>query len=257
MKLFIVDAFTDQAFRGNPAAIVLMDEPRSAEWMQNVAMEMKHSETAFVDATTDVDGTRGLRWFTPLVEVDLVGHATLAATHVLGGSQSFRTRSGVLHCDVQEDNSVQLDLPIDPVVYEPHSAGIVDGLLGDVTVLGVWADDVRTIVELQTDDVERCVPNVGEMLRRNRGRVHVTARGTGDIDFVSRYFAPAVGIPEDPVTGSAHCTLAPFWMERLGKKSFRAQQLSQRGGSLDVEINGDRVLLRGRATTVVEGELRT
>ncbi|GAA5151589.1 PhzF family phenazine biosynthesis protein [Amycolatopsis dongchuanensis] len=251
MRLYIVDAFTDRAFAGNPAGVVLLDEPADPAWMQSVAAELKHAETAFVEVAAE--GPKPLRWFTPTVEVDLCGHATLATGHVLGGSQVFTTRSGELRTTA-EDGWVSMDFPADP----PHATAdeVVPALPG-VTVREVLRGKWDILV--RTDDaaeVRALEPDLDVIAGWDARCVVVTAPGDKpEIDFVSRVFGPAVGVPEDPVTGSAHCTLSPYWSAQLGRDKLVGEQASARGGVVRTALRGDRVLLAGQAVTTVRGEL--
>jgi len=272
VQLFVVDAFTSVPFTGNPAAVCLLDDDRAraadAGWMQDLAAEMNHSETAFVDLTTlATTGEIGLRWFTPTVEVDICGHATLASAHVLleeglaSAPIAFRTAAGVLRADRSGRDAISLDFPIDVPV-----AGLPDGYFADefadalgASVIGVARCRYDVLVEVSAAaEVRELEPDLA-VLRAASGRgVIVTAAaddGVDDADFVSRFFAPGVGIDEDPVTGSAHCCLAPYWAEKLGKPSLVGAQLSRRGGTVGVEVAGERVLLRGDAVTISRGEL--
>jgi PhzF family phenazine biosynthesis protein len=259
VKVFVVDAFADAAFRGNPAGVVLLDEPRDDTWMQAVASEMRHSETAFVLPLAERD-RYDLRWFTPTVEVDLCGHATLATTHVLAGgldrSFVFHTRSGPLS-GVAHDGSIRLTLPAKPTAPRAEPAGLRAAL--GVTPANVEGNGMDFLVEVaDADTVTRLRPDI-EALRAVECRgVIVTARADpgADHDFVSRFFAPRVGVPEDPVTGSAHCALGPYWAQRLGRRELSGVQLSPRGGRVGLLVRGDEVELHGRADTVVDGELR-
>jgi PhzF family phenazine biosynthesis protein len=254
-----VDAFTSRPFSGNPAAVCVLPERADDAWMQNVAQEMNLAETAFLHPRPD---GWGLRWFTPAVEVDLCGHATLASAHVLWEmgrlrpeeTARFHTRSGVLTA-VRRDDWIELDFPATP--DEPAEAP--DGLAESLGVSPRYVGRSRFdyIVEVDGENVvQNLQPNFG-LLKKVGGRgVIVTSRSaTPEWDFVSRFFAPASGIDEDPVTGSAHCCLAPFWSRRLDKTSFRARQISARGGELQVELAGDRVRLGGQAVTVLRAEL--
>ena len=259
--VFQVDAFTDTAFRGNPAAVVLLDAPADEAWMQPVAAEMNLSETAFVHP----DGDRfALRWFTPTVEVDLCGHATLATAHVLWTEGhvpretplQFETRSGLLTCTASEDGEVCLDFPVDTPQPVTAPATLVAAL--GTTPLHIARGKFDYLVALDSAETVRALtPDLAALTSLGGRGVCVTARGAegSAVDFVSRFFAPAVGIDEDPVTGSAHCMLAPYWSPRLGKSEMTAHQLSRRGGNLRVRLDGDRVLLYGRAVTVLRGSL--
>lgn len=253
----IVDAFTDQPFSGNPAGIVLLQEAAPVAWMQAVAAEVNLAETAFL--VPRADGDHDLRWFTPTVEVDLCGHATLASAHVLGGSHRFHTRSGVLICEVAADGSITLDLPATTVVAADAAGwdevfGFPSGRVAAASEGGGWA-----LVEVQTAaDVEAAVPDRAALLRFG-GHAIVAADTTRDdaipYDSVCRTFVPAAGIDEDPVTGSAHCVLAPWLAGRTGRTTFTGRQASQRGGTIGMEVRGDRVVLSGTAVTVSTGTL--
>jgi PhzF family phenazine biosynthesis protein len=255
--IFVVDAFTGTPYRGNPAAVVLGHGDET--WMQAVATEMRHSETAFVRSRPD--GAFDLRWFTPEVEVDLCGHATLASAHVLHetahlGEVTFHTRSGPLGARVEAGGAVTLDFPAarpvpapaDPALFAALGVEPAELLRTDGDFFLCVVDDARTVRDL--------APDFGALraLRTVRG-VYVTAPGDGDFDIVSRCFAPRVGIDEDPVTGSMHCVLVSYWAPRLGKPVLRAFQASARGGELVVRAEGDRALLTGRAVTVLRGDL--
>jgi PhzF family phenazine biosynthesis protein len=259
VRAFVVDAFTDAAFGGNPAGVVVLEEPAPAEWMQAVAAELRHSETAFVHRRPD--GGHDLRWFTPAVEVDLCGHATLATTHALAvsgarGPFTFHTRSGVLTTTVDDGGMVAMDFPAQP----PHAIGVPAGLeaaLG-ATPVGVQTNDIDLLVEL-TDEATLAGlrPDLLRLQRFEWRGVTVTAAAArADADFVSRFFGPRVGVDEDPVTGSTHCMLAPFWSQRLGRTVLSGVQLSARGGRIELEVRAERVVLRGRAVVVLDGSLR-
>jgi len=255
--LLQIDAFTDRAFAGNPAAVALLDAPADASWMQAVAAEMNLAETAFVVP----DGERfGLRWFTPTVEVDLCGHATLASAHALwsegrvpvDATIRFDTRSGELRARRVGDQ-IELDFPANVAVDADPPDGFLAALGVDAPVrFAVTADD-WLLVELANEQSVRAV--TPDMRRLAAFPVCVvTAPAAEGADIASRVFGPSVGIDEDPVTGSAHCLLATWWAPRLGP-SLRARQASARGGELDVRLDGDRVLLAGHAVTVLRGEL--
>ncbi len=259
IRTFQIDAFTDRPFAGNPAAVCLLEEERDAEWMQAVAAEMNLSETAFVCSLED---GFALRWFTPAIEVELCGHATLASAHALwsvgavGSDQTirFHTLSGILTC-TQDEGFIQLDFPATPA----HEAEPPTGLLDALGVLPLFAGrskfDICIVVE--SEQVVRSLkPDFARLREISMRGVMVTSTSNDpQFDFVSRYFAPAAGIDEDPVTGSAHCCLGPLWHERLGKTEMTAFQASARGGIVRVRMNGDRVILGGRAVTVLKGEL--
>jgi len=263
LPIYTVDAFTDRLFAGNPAAVCLVDAaPVEHAWMQSVAREMNLSETAFLRSRPGGDGF-DLRWFTPAVEVDLCGHATLASAHVLWEAgrlpaeqpARFHTRSGLLSASRNGDGTIQMDFPAKPSTPVEAPNGLAEAV--GVQLVSIFSNRMDYLVELVD---ERAVRDLRPDLRalkavRARG-VIVTARSDdARYDFVSRFFAPAVGVDEDPVTGSAHCCLAPFWAERLGKAKLVGYQASARGGVVGVEISGDRVLLSGNAVTVLRGTL--
>lgn len=257
----VVDAFADRPFGGNPAAVCVLAEPMPAEWMQLVAREMNLAETAFLQA---VDDGFSLRWFTPAVEVDLCGHATLASAHVLwqqgylapGEPARFHTRSGLLLARRQGD-LIELDFPARLASEVAPPASLLPALgVTRPRWVGKNVDDY--LVELETEaEVCRLTPDMAALAALPVRGVIVTAaadRGR-PYDFVSRFFAPAVGVPEDPVTGSAHCGLAPYWRPRFGRDALTGYQASVRGGSVRTTVAGDRVLLAGRAVTVMRGVL--
>lgn len=255
-----VDAFTDVPFGGNPAAVIVLEGPADDAWMQSVALEMNLSETAFCHPSAAVDGEWDLRWFTPTTEVDLCGHATLATAHVLAsehgvtGEMAFHTRSGRLAAEVVE-GGVRLDLPVDEVTHVPATPEMATALGRQVVAAGRGLTDL--VVELRSaSDVRSCIPDMGLLAGlADRGVIITAAAEVGAAaEVVSRVFAPNVGIPEDPVTGSAHTTLAVWWAPRLGS-AFPAEQVSARGGRIHVELLGDRVHLTGRAVTVARGML--
>jgi PhzF family phenazine biosynthesis protein len=261
MLLLQIDAFTDTPFRGNPAAVCFLDRERDAEWMQHVAAEMNLAETAFLLRRDD--GAYSLRWFTPAVEVDLCGHATLASAHALWQEQMlppdealrFHTRSGLLTAK-REGDLIELDLPATPNTPDDPPPALL-GSLGISDPKYVGRNKFDYLIEVGSEDELRALSPDHAALRtlKVRGAI-VTARGkNGKYDFVSRFFAPGSGIDEDPVTGSAHCALAPYWAAKLGKQEFRAYQASPRGGELRVRLDGDRVKLAGNAVTVFRGEL--
>ena len=257
--IFHVDAFADEPFAGNPAAVCLLDEPRGDTWLQHVAREMNLSETAFVIRQP---GGFGLRWFTPTTEVELCGHATLASAHVLweegrlalSAVACFRTRSGLLRARRRE-GWIELDFPSDPLEPAPAPPGLVRALGVDPLYVGRGRFDY--LVEVASETIVRAVEPDLALLRTVPARgVMITSRADSeDFDFVSRFFAPRVGIDEDPVTGSAHCALGPFWAERLGKRQLVAYQASARGGVVRVGVRGSRVSLGGQAITVARGTL--
>lgn len=257
-----VDAFAARPFEGNPAGVCLLAGELDAEasWMAAVAREMNLSETAFVAPREE---GWALRWFTPAVEVDLCGHATLASAHVLweegrvdpGIPIRFHTRSGVLTATLR-DPWIELDLPAAPPEIGPPPPGLVESVGGEATYVGTspLGDHV---LELPDEDAVRSAAPDLRRLRRVRGRGAIVTAPADDpeIDFVSRFFAPRVGVDEDPVTGSAHCALGPFWAGRLGRDELVARQASARGGIVRVRVRGDRVGVGGRAVTVLRGEI--
>ena len=257
-----VDAFTDRPFGGNPAAVCLLAAPAPERWMRDIAREMNLSETAFlVRRSGNADGF-DLRWFTPAVEVALCGHATLASAHVLWEEEHigpdaqarFYTKSGLLTAR-RLDDWIELDFPAEPPApVEPP--GELSTALG-VEPLWVGRNRFDYLVEVSSEDVVRgTAPDFGALSRLSTRGVIVTSRSAApEFDVVSRFFAPAVGIDEDPVTGSAHCCLGPFWRDRLGTDSFVAYQASARGGVVKVCVDGDRVRLGGQAVTVMRAEL--
>jgi PhzF family phenazine biosynthesis protein len=255
----VVDAFTDRAFLGNPAGVCILDSPVNDEWIQNVAAELNLSETAFCIADGDV---WHLRWFTPKVEVDLCGHATLATTHVLTqdhgieGTIRFTTRSGLLAAQALPDRIV-LDFPADSTRKADPPTGLLAGLgVPDDSLVRRGRTDY--LVLLENEAAVTAVHPTFSLLRRVDCRgVIVTAPADeeADYDVVSRFFAPSAGVDEDPVTGSAHTTLAPFWSARLGRDRLRYHQASARGGDLEVTLVGERVEIFGQAITTLRGEI--
>lgn len=254
-----VDAFTAVPFRGNPAAVCILEAERDAGWMQNVAREMNLSETAFLVASGDA---YRLRWFTPTTEVDLCGHATLASAHVLyesgrlGPSQTakFLTRSGKLLA--RRDGAwIELDFPAEPARPVDPPAGLAEAIGAEWAWIG--RNRMDYLVEVRSADIVRALrPDFGRLRALGVRGVMVTARADdGTHDFISRFFAPGSGVDEDPVTGSAHCCLAPYWAERLGRNDLAGYQASARGGTVHVRYRPPRVLLRGQAVTVMRGEL--
>jgi PhzF family phenazine biosynthesis protein len=263
--LFQVDAFTAEPFAGNPAAVCLLeDEEPDPGWMQRVAAEMNLSETAFLRPRAE-PGRYGLRWFTPAVEVQLCGHATLASAHVLwseglaeaGRELRFDTASGPLAARRDADGAIWLDFPTTPAGPVDPPAGLLEALgAGPARWVGLGRFDY--LVELEDEAAVRgLAPDVRGLKGLGVRGVIVTAAagGPGGYDFVSRFFAPGAGIDEDPVTGSAHCALGPFWAERLGRARLTGFQASARGGLVQVRPEGDRVLLGGQAVTVLRGQL--
>jgi PhzF family phenazine biosynthesis protein len=260
MRLFQVDAFADSVFAGNPAAVCLLGGPAEARWMQSVASEMNLSETAFVEPQA---AGYGLRWFTPVAEVGLCGHATLASAHVLYESGlaepaepvRFDTVSGPLTAR-HEDGLLVLDFPARPAGPAPAPPGLLAALGVDSAEWTGQAKDDLMVVLGREEEVTGLRPDTVALAGYGTRGVIVTAPASRPgADFVSRFFAPGVGIAEDPVTGSAHCTLAPYWAGRLGRPELTGYQASARGGTVGVRVKGDRVLLAGRAVTVFSGQL--
>ncbi len=259
-----VDAFTDRPFAGNPAAVCVLPGPAGEGWMQAVAREMNLAETAFLHPRPEGDGF-ALRWFTPTVEVDLCGHATLASARVLWDEghlrpderARFHTRSGVLTAE-RRGEWIELDFPAEPPDAAAPPAGLIEAL-------GLAAADARSVgrnrfdylVEVGSEEAVRALRPDFTALRAipTRGVIVTAPSAAPAFDFVSRFFAPGAGIDEDPVTGSAHCCLGPFWAERLGKDRLIAYQASARGGTVRVRLAGDRVILGGQAVTTLRGEL--
>jgi PhzF family phenazine biosynthesis protein len=255
--IYVVDAFAEQPFAGNPAAVCPLVGPATTAWMQRVAAEMNLSETAFVHAR---EGRWCLRWFTPTVEVDLCGHATMAAAHTLWETGRatpaeplvFHTRSGALTV-FSEGALCRMDFPALPVVPTPGPADLPEAL--GAVPMWVGTNGMDLFVELVDEGSVRCLrPDLGRLSRYPVRGVIVTAR-SASVDFVSRFFAPASGVPEDPVTGSAHGALGPYWAEKLGRTELVGLQVSARGGRVQVGVRGDRVLLGGSAVTILRGEL--
>ena len=262
VTLVQVDAFARERFEGNPAAVCLLSAPVDDTWMRNVAQEMNLSETAFLLPRSA--GVYGLRWFTPAVEVDLCGHATLASAHVLwdeglvarDAGVRFETLSGVLGA-ARRGDWIELDFPAEPPDAAPPPPGLIEAL--GVEPCYVGRNRLDYLVEVDSEAVLRALSPDLPALRRIESRgVMVTSRPAGGaFDFVSRYFAPATGIDEDPVTGSAHCCLGPYWGRRLGRESLTGYQASARGGVVRVRVAGDRVQLGGQAVTVFRTTLTT
>ncbi|WP_438019382.1 PhzF family phenazine biosynthesis protein [Sorangium sp. So ce315] len=262
LRITQVDAFTAKPYRGNPAAVCVLPEARPAAWMQAVAREMNLSETAFLVGRGD--GGYDLRWFTPVVEVALCGHATLASAHVLWETgvlapdeqARFSTQSGLLTASRRDDGWMELDFPAKREERAEPPPGLVQALRVEPLYIGRSALDYLIVVGSE-DEVRAARPDFGLLATMPARAVIITSRSSSmDFDFVSRFFAPAAGVNEDPVTGSAHCCLTPFWAARLGKTEMVAYQASARGGVVRVRLRGDRVDLSGQAVTIMEGELR-
>ncbi len=254
VPISVVDAFTDTAFTGNPAAVCELADAAPEAWMQSVAAEMNLAETAFL--VPRAAGEWDLRWFTPTVEVDLCGHATLASTHVLGVPARFHTCSGVLSCTPAADGWIEMDFPALPPTVAAADEQLLRAL-GTADVYTVATSRFDLLVELASADAVRALqPDLVALRSLGARGIIVTAPGHGEgIDMVSRFFAPGAGIDEDPVTGSAHCVLAPFWAARTGRTTLVGHQASTRGGLVRMRLEGDRVILGGKAVTVWEGRL--
>lgn len=283
VKYYVVDAFTDSAFKGNPAAVCLLEEEKDDEWLQSVAAEFNISETCYL---TSIHGTSiprfGLRWFTPVTEVDLCGHATLAAAHTLFSSGlvdksvvEFVTRSGILtakRIDVTSGSNllngeasvgfyIELDFPVDPIAeFNCNDASLISGALNGASIIDIKRTtngDNLLVVVTSGENVTEVQPQFDAIVKCPGMGIIVTgiAPPESGFDFYSRYFCPKHGINEDPVCGSAHCGLASYWSKKLGKCDLKAYQASARGGILNIHIDEQkqRVFLRGKAITVMEG----
>ena len=259
MKIYQVDAFTDKPFTGNPAGVCVLADPKDDTWMQNVAREMNLSETAFL--LRQAYGFR-LRWFTPAVEVELCGHATLAAAHTLWEAgllarretARFHTLSGLLTA-ARRGEDIELDFPATPDQPAETPPGLAE-ILG-AKVVNFRGSRFDHLAELESEDIVRSLrPDFTRLKALPVRGIMVTSRASmPGFDFVSRFFGPAVGIDEDPVTGSAHCCLGPYWSKRLGRSEMLAYQASARGGVVGVKVMEDRVRLSGQAVTVLVAEL--
>jgi predicted PhzF superfamily epimerase YddE/YHI9 len=259
MLLALIDAFAHRPFEGNAAAVCLLSEPRDAAWMQALAAELAQSETAFVSARAD--GGFDLRWFTPTVEEELCGHATLASAHALWSwgvldravAARFHTRSGLLMARFGPE-AIELDFPTERAELAPAPPGLIEGL--HVRPRWVGRNRLDFLVEVGSEaEVRALQPDLRILAGVPCRGVIVTARGAEPFDFVSRYFAPREAVPEDPATGSAHCCLGAFWADRVGHPWMRAFQASPRGGIVEVRVDGARTILRGAAVTILSGEL--
>jgi PhzF family phenazine biosynthesis protein len=261
IPIFQVDAFTKQPFSGNPAAVCVLPSNARGDWMQQVAQEMNLSETAFLYPEADGNEYR-LRWFTPTSEVDLCGHATLASAHVLWSFNylhpeevaRFQTRSGSLTA-VRKEGWIELNFPTTYADAVPAPSGLSDAL-GTVPQ-SVWKNRSDYLVEVESEAILRQLKPRMALLQQlpMRGLIVTSAASSEEYDFICRFFAPAVGIDEDPVTGSAFCTLAPFWGDRLQKSEFVAYQASARGGVVRLRWQGERTYISGQAVTVLQGVL--
>ncbi|MBI9046259.1 MAG: PhzF family phenazine biosynthesis protein [Anaerolineaceae bacterium] len=257
--IFQVDSFSKEPFKGNPAGVCILEEQKSDEWMKAVAREMNLSETAFL--MSEGQGYR-LRWFTPAAEVDLCGHATLASAHILwesglekpGTLIQFFTRSGLLTASLSGE-WIELNFPVTRVEETAAPHGLIEAMGKEPLFVGVGGDDYLLEYESR-EDIFSLVPDYGLLKKVEARGVIATCQSDDDeYDFISRFFAPRVGVDEDPVTGSAHCRLVPYWKEKLGKNTFKAYQASARGGELRLRLDGERVIIGGQAVTVLKGEL--
>jgi len=264
MKIFQVDSFTAEPFKGNPAGVCLLETTRPDSWMQNIAMEMNMSETAFI--LKEQNGFR-LRWFTPATEVSLCGHATLASAHILWEQNilkpekkaTFYTKSGELAASKTGD-LIELDFPARNMESASASRGLIEALnLKPKSVKKYTSQEtILYLIEVESEDeVVSLNPDFLELKKQDAKGIMVTSVAKSrDLDFVSRFFAPGFGIDEDPVTGSAHCYLTPYWAKKLNKDQLKAFQASKRGGYLYCRLSGKRVYISGKAVTVFKGELK-
>jgi PhzF family phenazine biosynthesis protein len=260
LPLFLVDAFTEKAFAGNPAAVCLLPEWKEDRWLQSLAAEMNQAETAYLVRTS---AGYDLRWFTPKVEVELCGHATLASAKVLwheklvgnGDTISFATQSGILKA-AQRGSLIELDFPVKPCEQCLPPAGLAQAL-GIAAPTFVGKSKFDYLVEVASEEILRkAAPDFRALASLPvRGTILTACSSSPRFDFVSRFFAPACGIDEDPVTGSAHCTLADYWKQKLGRDELTGFQASSRGGVVHTRVQSDRVLLGGHAVIVTKGEL--
>ncbi len=259
LEIFQVDAFAERPFAGNPAAVVPLAQPRDAQWMQDVAAEMNLSATAFFWPGRD---GFDLRWFTPKTEIELCGHATLASAHVafetrrasVAQTIRFHTRSGLLTAR-RSGKMIAIDLPAEAAQPVPEPPGLAEALGVKPRLVGKNQFDYLVLVDRETD-VRQIAPDFAALAGLDcRGVIVTSLAESNEADFVSRFFAPGVGIDEDPVTGSAHCCLGPFWSQRLGRTELVGYQASARGGKVRVHVLGERVILGGQAVIVLQGEL--
>lgn len=259
--IYQVDAFTNKPFAGNPAAVCILPQERDERWMQDLASEMNVSETAFLVRARD---GYNLRWFTPAAEVALCGHATLASAHILwetgalqpGEQARFHTLSGLLTADRRGD-WYEMDFPVKSETPVKIPSNLIETLGADVQPQNIVANEFDFLVEVASESIVLAMqPDITRLSKIPvRGLIVTSRSDSSDYDFVSRFFAPAVGVNEDPVTGSAHCFLSPYWSQRLGRNELVGYQASPRGGVVKVRLDGDRVHLGGQAVTVLRGEL--
>jgi len=260
MQIYQIDAFTDSAFAGNPAAVCILSEKMEDDWMQNLAAEMNLSETAFIYR----EGKNfNLRWFTPSSEVDLCGHATLASAHTLweAGEVSseetidFDTKSGILTAEKNE-KWIELNFPAEI----EEAADIPENMtkaLGQIEIVYSGKNRMDYLLEVESEEIVKNIEPDFDLLKKidTRGIIVTAISASDKYDFVSRFFAPNIGITEDPVTGSAHCCLGPYWSEKLNKNSLIGFQASERGGTVRVKVDGNRIYLSGKAVTIFSGEI--
>lgn len=259
ITIFQVDAFTSEPFSGNPAGVCILEKPAEEGWMQAVAAEMNIAETAFLYREGELFN---LRWFTPEIEVDLCGHATLASAHVLWETgvlakdqkAVFDTRSGILTAE-DTGEMIELDFPREEADEAPAPEYLLEAL--GVKPLYIGRNRFDYLIEVGSEKEVRALKPDFTLLKKvqTRGVIVTSVSDSGSYDFVSRFFAPLTGVDEDPATGSAHCCLGPYWEKKLGKKEFKAYQASSRGGEINVRVDGDRVMLGGKAVTVLRCEL--
>lgn len=262
-RIFQVDAFTDKPFRGNPAGVCLLEDPQSDSWMQDIAMEMNLSETAFL---LKIKEGFSLRWFTPKTEVSLCGHATLASAHILWEEGILRleeeaiflTKSGKLVAS-NKDNGIEMDFPSMSVQDADAPNSLIGALKIKPSYIGRYlcSSGASYLIEVESEDVVKNMnPDFGKLRFEDAKAIIVTSISeSSDYDFISRFFAPALGIDEDPVTGSAHCCLAPYWAPKLQKNELVGYQASKRSGVVHCRVSGNRVFLKGKAITIFKGEL--
>ncbi|XEC93027.1 PhzF family phenazine biosynthesis protein [Paenibacillus tarimensis] len=257
LPIYVVDAFTDKPFKGNPAGVCLTSEPLNDDLMQKIAQEMNLSETAFL---FPFQGGYSLRWFTPNTEVELCGHATLAGAHILWEAESlskgqqaiFYTKSGLLSATL-DGSWIQLNFPEEPVSESEYPLELIEALNIDPVFVGRNRFDY--FIEIESEDViKKLSPNFSLLGTIPTRGINVTSR-SNEFDFISRCFFPAIGVNEDPVTGSAHCGLAPYWSKKLNKTELYAYQASARGGVLKINIQNNRVMMAGQAVTIMKNEL--
>ena len=260
MTLYQVDAFTNKLFSGNPAAVIPLTEWLDTELMQTIALENNLSETVYFVPSKSADADYEIRWFTPEIEINLCGHATLASAHVLFEILDFKkdvlrfsSKSGVLNVSKKEDLII-MDFPSwKPERFDDYSAETLSAILGGAEIVGVYKNRDYLVELLSEDAVKNCTPDFS-LMKKHFDKMIITAPGKS-VDFVSRFFAPAYGIPEDPVTGSSHTTLTPYWANRLGKNELTARQLSPRGGYLRCALKDSRAMISGQATMYMKGKL--